>query len=79
MAFGRTKLLLSFALLGFLVGSATYLVFNWIITNSAIGIVYVYPTPILEVISAPWFLSGIAGSLLSVIVIYVSAHFSGEK
>ena len=79
MAFGRTKLLLSFALLGFLVGSATYLVFNWIITNSAIGIIYIYPTPILEVISAPWFMSGIAGSLLSVIIIYVSARFSGEK
>ena len=79
MAFGRTKLLLSFALLGFLVGSATYLVFNWIITNSAIGIIYIYPTPILEVISAPWFMSGIAGSILSVIIIYVSARFSGEK
>ena len=79
MAFGRTKLLFSFALLGFLVGSVTYLVFNWIITNSAIGIIYIYPTPISEIISAPWFMSGAAGSLLSVIIIYVSARFSGEQ
>jgi len=76
MSFGRTKLLLSFALFGFLIGAATYFVFDWLIIHSALGI---QPIPILEVVSAPWFLSGIAGSLLSVIAIYASAHFSGEK
>ena len=74
MAFDRTKLLLSFALVGFLVGSAAYFVFDWIIINSALGIFYM-PVPIF----APWFLSGIAGSLLSVIAVYVAARFSGEK
>ena len=74
MAFSRTKLLLSFALFGFLVGSAIYFVFDWLIINSTIR-----PVPILEIISTPWFLSGIAGSFLSVITVYVSAYFSGEK
>jgi len=74
MSFGRTKLLLSFAFIGFLVGSAAYLVFDWILMNTTISAI-----PILGIVSAPWFLSGIAGSLLSVIAVYVSARFSGEK
>ena len=76
MSFGRTKLFLSFAIFGFLIGTATYFVFDWIFANAAIGI---QPVPILEVISAPWFISGIAGSLLSMAIIYVFAKFSAEK
>ena len=76
MAFGKNKLLLSFALIGFLVGSVAYFVFDWLIINSNIAL---QPVPILEIISAPWFLSGIAGSFLSVIAVYASTYFSGEK
>ena len=76
MSFDRTKLLLSFALFGFLIGATVYVVFDWLIINSAIGINAV---PIVEVILTPWFLSGIAGSLLSMIIIYVSAQFSSQK
>jgi len=72
MAFDRTKLLLSFAFIGFLFGSAAYFLFNWIIIN--MGILYI-PFPIM----APWFLSGIAGSLLAMITVYVAAHFSAQK
>ncbi len=71
MSFDRTKLVLSFALIGFLVGSSGYFLLNWILVNSTPGILYV-PVPIF----APWFLSGIAGSLLSVIAIYIFANFS---
>lgn len=74
MSFDRTKLLLSFAFIGFLVGSAGYFLFNWILINSAAGILYL-PFPVF----APWFMSGIAGSLLTVIAVYVAAHFSAQK
>ena len=74
MAFGKKKLLLSFALFGFLVGVAAYFVFDWIIINSAFGILYI-PVPVF----APWFMSGIAGSVLAVISIYLTAHVSTQK
>ena len=77
MSFDRTKLLLSFALFGFLIGATVYVVFDWLIINSAIGIQL--QVPILVVLITPWFLSGVAGSLLSVIIIYVSAHHSSER
>ena len=76
MSFDKTKLLLSFAILGFLIGSTTYYAFNWLIISNAIGIL---PIPILDIIYAPWFLSGIAGSLLSVIIIYLAARFSNKE
>lgn len=74
MSFDRTKLLLSFAFIGFLVGSAVYVLFDWIIMHSAMGILYL-PVPVF----APWFMSGIAGSLLSMMAVYVAVHFSGKN
>lgn len=71
MSFGKTKLILSFALFGFLIGVTTYFVLDIILG--------VQPAPILEMIKQPWFLSGIAGSFLSVIAVYLSARFTGEN
>ena len=76
MSFGRTKLLLSFAILGYFIGMAAYFVFDWILTNLSIGI---QPVPILAIISAPWFISGIAGSFLSIAVLFAFVKFSNEK
>ena len=76
MSFGKTKLFVSFALLGFLIGSAAYYVFDWVLANLSIVL---WPIPILEIITAPWFISGIAGSLLLMAVLLVSARFTGEK
>jgi len=76
MSFDKTKLLLSFALLGFLIGSTTYYAFNWLIVSNTIGIL---PVPIVDILLAPWFLSGIAGSLLSIIIIYLAARFSSKE
>ena len=73
MSFGKTALMASFAFLGFLVGSALYLVISWVIINGAAGVLYV-PVPIF----APWFMAGLAGSLMSVIFVFVISHFSGE-
>ncbi len=72
MSFGKTKLLFSFALFGFLVGSAAYYVFDWLLMNAA------FRLPLLEIITAPWCMSGIAGSAMAIIVVYASAHFSKD-
>jgi len=76
MTLGRTTLLIGFAFLGFLLGSVAYMAFDWIFVNAAIGI---QPVPILTILSAPWFISGIAGSLLSIAILYVSARHLGDK
>ncbi len=74
MSFGKTKLLFSFAFLGFLVGSAAYYVFDWLIVNSMLR-----PIPLLEILTAPWFLSGIAGSFLSIAIVYASTYFANDN
>ena len=74
MSFGRTKLLLFFSFMGFLLGSTGYYIFNWIAVNSKPEILYI-PIPVF----APWFLSGIAGSFLSIIAISIAARFSESK
>ncbi len=74
MSFGRNKLLITFAFLGFLLGSVVYFAFDWIALNYSLG-----PFPILAIISSPWFLSGIAGSLLSVVVLFVSTQVSRDN
>jgi len=74
MAFERTKLLISFALLGFLVGTASYFFFNWLLVNSAIQL-----PPLVEVLFSPWFFSGITGSILSVLIVTVFAHLTKEE
>ena len=66
-------MLLGFALLGFLLGSTAYVIFDTFLLKS------LAPIPIMEILSAPWFLSGIAGSALSTVAIYASAHFSGDE
>ena len=76
MSFGKTKLLLSFAILGYLIGATAYFAFDWILAHTAIGI---QPFPIMTVLTAPWFISGIAGALLSMAVLYVSARFSSDN
>jgi len=74
MSFDRSKMLLAFAFIGFTVGTVTYFFFDWIIKNSAFGVLYL-PIPVF----APWFMSGMAGSLLSVAAIYVAARYSAKK
>lgn len=76
MAFGRTKLLTTFALFGFFIGTASYFIFNWFITNNLIRITSV---SILDIILSPWFISGIVGAVLSTVVMVVFAHVSEKK
>jgi len=74
MAFEKTKLLVSFAFLGFLVGSGSYFFFNWFIVNSGIE----FP-PLAEIIFSPWFVSGFTGSLLSVLIVAVFSHIARRE
>lgn len=75
MAFGRSKLMFSIGAFGFLLGTAAYFVFNWFATNNMIIVTSI---PIADVIFAPWFISGIAGSILSIIIVFLFARFSSK-
>ena len=74
MSLSKNTLLLSFALVGFLLGTVAYYAIGWIVTYSGAWILWL-PIPVL----GPAFMSGIAGSVLSVILVYLAAHFSVEK
>ena len=74
MSLSKNTLLLSFALVGFLLGTIAYYAFSWIIAYSGAWVLYV-PIPVF----GPAFMSGIAGSILSVILVHIAAHFSAEK
>jgi len=64
LSFTKAKLLISFAFLGFFGGSLTYSAINWLVVNNVIQI-----PALKELLSSPWMISGLAGSLLSVISI----------
>lgn len=74
LSFGRTKMLLAFAFFGFLIGTTAYLVLD-VLLLSSIGM---QPMAILELFSMPWFLSGLIGALLSILIVYVSARYAGD-
>ncbi len=74
MSFGKNTLLMSFALIGFLVGTVAYYAIGWLITYSGAWILYI-PIPIF----GPAFLSGVAGAVMSVIFVYIAAHFMADK
>jgi len=76
MAWSRTKLMTSVALFGFLMGAIVYFAFEWLINN---GVIYIASVPISGIIFSPWFISGIAGALISLIAIYTYAYFSPQK
>jgi len=75
MAWGRKKLMSSFALMGFFIGTMAYLLFEWLAANSFF---YIFSIPLTQILFSPWFISGIVGALISIIAIYAFAHFSSE-
>lgn len=74
---GRVRVLSLFALLGFVVGSVGYSVLSWIASHS-VFVVSVSAVPLLDILTAPWFLSGLASSALSVIIVTTVARFTPE-
>jgi len=73
MAWSKTTLISSFAVLGFLLGTISYSVFNWFASNNMI---YIATIPLSDLILSPGFVSGVIGSLIAVLAMYVYAHFS---
>jgi hypothetical protein len=59
---------LSLALFGFLIGAGSWLIFDWMIINSLL--------PSVDVLLSPWFLSGVVGSFLAIVIVYVFARYS---
>ena len=76
MELGRFRLILSFALLGFLVGVAAYIIVDLFTLSSIIGLSQNF---LLQIASAPWFLSGIGGAVLSVVIIAAFVHFTADN
>ena len=72
MNLGGVKLLLSFALFGFIAGTLIFLAFDYFVLNTLTTI------PILETVLAPWFISGIIGAILSDTIVLTYAHFAGK-
>jgi flagellin-like protein len=72
MDFGGVKLLLSFALFGFIAGSVAFLAFDYFALNILTTV------PILAIVLSPWFISGIIGAVLAVAIVLIYAHFSGD-
>ena len=70
MNFGRVKLLLSFALFGFIGGALTYLAFDNFILNTLTTI------SVLEIVRSPWFISGITGAVLLITIALTYVHFT---
>jgi len=74
MSSTKAKLLISFAFLGFFAGSLTYASINWLIVNNVIQI-----PALKELLSSPWMISGLAGSLLSVVSITAFAMLTRRE
>jgi hypothetical protein len=68
---GKTKIITTFALFGFFIGTAAYFFVNWLLSNNLIKITTV---SFLDIFISPWFISGIAGAVLSTLIVLVFAR-----
>ena len=67
----RVKIMGSFALLGFLMGIAVYLAYNWAIPI----LIELFP----QILSAGWLLWGLVGALLSETMLLLWATFPKQR
>ena len=74
MNIGKTLLILLFALLGFVIGNLIYLIYWWFDIGN-----FLAAMSISEIILSPWFLSGMAGSVLSISCIFALTRLSSKK
>jgi hypothetical protein len=71
--YGRTKIFTIFALFGFFIGTAAYFIFNWFVTNNLIKLTSI---SVIDILLSPWFISGVAGAVLSIVALTLIAHLS---
>jgi len=74
----RFKMLASLAVLGFAIGVVTYLTFNWLATFVTFPVAAI-PIYIPRILIAPWFLSGLAGSIFTLVIVIVIAYVTTNK
>jgi len=67
----RLKVLLTFAVLGFIAGILANLAYHTIIP----GLIAVFP----QLLQAEWVLSGFAGAFLTIVVVVIWAYFTGSR
>jgi hypothetical protein len=75
MDFEKVKLLASFALFGFIIGAAAFYLFDWFAFT---GIVQPPSLVFADLAASPWFVSGVVGSILSVMIVYAFAQYSSD-
>jgi hypothetical protein len=71
--YGRTKVFTIFALFGFFIGTAAYFIYNWLVTNNLVKMTSI---SINDILLSPWFISGLAGAVLSMSVLALIARGS---
>jgi H+/Cl- antiporter ClcA len=73
MAFGRTKIITSFAFFGFILGTVAYFVFKWFVANDLIHINF---PSISSLVMSPWFISGTIGALISTLILVIFSRLT---
>ena len=68
MAYGRTRVITSFAFFGFILGTVAYFVFKWFVANDLIHINF---PSLSSLVMSPWFISGIIGALISTLIVII--------
>lgn len=68
MAYGRTRVITSFAFFGFILGTVAYFVFKWFVANDLIHINF---PSLSSLVMSPWFISGIIGALISTLIVVI--------
>lgn len=68
MAYGRTRVITSFAFFGFILGTVAYFVFKWFVANDLIHINF---PSLSSLVMSPWFISGVIGALISTLIVVI--------
>ncbi len=79
---GRLKTLSALALLGFVIGTASYIVFNFVTSidlyDHSTSLVWFFEAS-REVLSSPWFISGLLGSVLVMVIAIAIAYITPRR
>ena len=79
---GRLKTLSALALLGFMIGTASYIVFDFVTSidlyNHSASVMWFFEVG-RDVISSPWFISGLLGSVLVMAIAFAIAYITPRR
>ena len=79
---GRLKTLSALALLGFMIGTASYIVFDFVTSidlyDHSASVMWFFEAS-RDVISSPWFISGLLGSVLVMAIAIAIAYITPRR